>query len=149
MVEALLKFFLFISIFSSNKIALSNLSFSTDIKKLDPSGIILSPGPKHPADSNICLDILKSIPDIPVLGICLGHQAVGYSCSGLINRLSTPVHGKVSNVNIIKKEKLFQNIPEKFSVMRYHSLYISENNFNYCRYNCNLLKFNFIMGNFL
>lgn len=100
-----------------------------DIKKLDPSGIILSPGPKHPADSNICLDILKSIPDIPVLGICLGHQAVGYSCSGLINRLSTPVHGKVSNVNIIKKEKLFQNIPEKFSVMRYHSLYISENNF--------------------
>ena len=100
-----------------------------DIKKLDPSGIILSPGPRHPADSNICLDILKSIPDIPVLGICLGHQAVGYSCSGLINRLSIPVHGKVSNVNIIKKEKLFQNIPEKFSVMRYHSLYISENNF--------------------
>ena len=100
-----------------------------DIKNLDPAGIILSPGPKHPADSNICLDILKSIPDIPVLGICLGHQAVGYSCSGLINRLSTPVHGKVSNVNIIKKEKLFRNIPEKFSAMRYHSLYISENNF--------------------
>ena len=100
-----------------------------DIKNLDPAGIILSPGPKHPADSNICLDILKSIPDIPVLGICLGHQAVGYSCSGMINRLSTPVHGKVSNVNIIKKEKLFRNIPEKFSAMRYHSLYISENNF--------------------
>ncbi len=100
-----------------------------DIKNLDPAGIILSPGPKHPADSNICLDILKSIPDIPVLGICLGHQAVGYSCSGMINRLSAPVHGKVSNVNIIKKEKLFRNIPEKFSAMRYHSLYISENNF--------------------
>ena len=63
-----------------------------DIKNLNPSGIILSPGPKHPADSNICLDILKNIPDIPVLGICLGHQAVGYSYSGMIKRLSTPVH---------------------------------------------------------
>ncbi|MCP1224926.1 aminodeoxychorismate/anthranilate synthase component II [Sebaldella sp. S0638] len=100
-----------------------------DIRELKPSGIILSPGPKHPSDSNICLDILKNISDIPVLGICLGHQAVGYSLSGEINCLDIPVHGKTSNINIIKKEKLFDNIPESFSVMRYHSLYISENNF--------------------
>ena len=100
-----------------------------DIENLSPSGIILSPGPKHPADSNICLDILKNTSDIPVLGICLGHQAVGYSHSGKIECLDIPVHGKISNINIIKKEKIFENIPEKFSVMRYHSLYISENNF--------------------
>ena len=100
-----------------------------DIKKLNPSGIILSPGPKHPSDSNICLDIIKNISDIPVLGICLGHQTIGFSHSGRINRLDIPVHGKISNINIVKKEKLFDHIPESFSVMRYHSLYISENNF--------------------
>lgn len=107
----------------NNKITLQ------EVRKLNPAGIILSPGPKHPADSNICLDILKNITDIPILGICLGHQAVGYSYSGKISCLDIPVHGKVSNINIIKKEKLFENIPEKFSVMRYHSLYISENSF--------------------
>ena len=100
-----------------------------DIKNMNPSGIILSPGPKHPADSNICLEILKNISGIPVLGICLGHQAVGYSYSGKINCLETPVHGKSSSINIIKKEKLYKNIPERFSVMRYHSLYISEEDF--------------------
>ena len=100
-----------------------------DIQKLRPSGIILSPGPKHPKDSNICLDILKNISDTPVLGICLGHQAVGYSYSGKIARLNIPVHGKISNIHIIKKEKLFKNIPDNFFVMRYHSLYISENSF--------------------
>ena len=75
-----------------------------DIKKLNPSGIILSPGPKHPSDSNICLDIIKNISDIPVLGICLGHQTIGFSHSGRINRLDIPVHGKISNINIVKKE---------------------------------------------
>ena len=100
-----------------------------DIKKLNPSGIILSPGPKHPADSNICLDILRNTTEIPVLGICLGHQAVGYTYSGRISRLDIPVHGKTSNINVIKRGKLFENIPENFSAMRYHSLYVSDDNF--------------------
>lgn len=100
-----------------------------EIKKLNPSGIILSPGPKHPENSNICLDIIKNISKIPILGICLGHQAVGYSYSGKIANLAVPVHGKSSGINIIKKGNLFKNIPERFSVMRYHSLYISDRDF--------------------
>ena len=100
-----------------------------DIRNLNPSKIILSPGPKHPEDSNICLEILKNFADIPILGICLGHQAIGYSFTAHIKRLNIPVHGKSSYINIIKQDKLFENIPNKLSVMRYHSLYISEENF--------------------
>lgn len=100
-----------------------------DIKNLSPSRIIFSPGPKHPKDSKICLEILKSYSEVPILGICLGHQAIGYSFSGNIKQLDIPLHGKSSEINIIKANKLFKNIPDSFSVMRYHSLYISDEKF--------------------
>lgn len=100
-----------------------------DIEALSPSKIILSPGPKHPKDSKICLDILRADLDTSILGICLGHQAIGYTHLGNIEHLTAPVHGKLSNINIIEKEGLFNGLPDNFSVMRYHSLYISQDNF--------------------
>ena len=60
-----------------------------EIKKLNPSKIILSPGPKHPKDSGVCLEILKADLGVPVLGICLGHQAIGLSFGAKIKRLAT------------------------------------------------------------
>ena len=99
------------------------------IRELNPDRIVLSPGPKHPKDSGICLEILKNIDNIPILGICLGHQAFGLIFGGKIERLETPLHGKTSEIMVTDKNSiLFKNMPEKFNVMRYHSLYVSEEN---------------------
>ena len=98
-----------------------------EIRKLKPSRIVLSPGPKHPKDSGICLDILQNIDDIPILGICLGHQAIAHVYGGEIKRLENPLHGKTSKISITcENSPLFKNLPHEFSVMRYHSLYVNE-----------------------
>ena len=97
-----------------------------EIKKLNPSKIILSPGPKHPKDSGVCLEILKADLGVPVLGICLGHQAIGLSFGANIKRLDDPLHGKTSFIDVKNKEPLFAGLPERFEVMRYHSLYVDE-----------------------
>ena len=100
-----------------------------EIKILNPSRIVLSPGPKHPKDSGICLEILKNIENTPILGICLGHQAFGLVFGGKIEKLEIPLHGKTSEITVTGKNSiLFKDMPEKFNVMRYHSLYVSEEN---------------------
>ena len=99
-----------------------------EIRKLNPSKIVLSPGPKHPKDSGVCLEILKEIEDIPILGICLGHQAIGYVSGAQIKRMENPMHGKSSEIEVLyDNSKLFRDLPKKFNVMRYHSLYVDEN----------------------
>ena len=99
------------------------------IKILNPSRSVLSPGPKHPKDSGICLEILKNIENTPILGICLGHQAFGLVFGGKIEKLEIPLHGKTSEITVTGKNSiLFKDMPEKFNVMRYHSLYVSEEN---------------------
>ena len=95
-----------------------------EIKALNPSKIILSPGPKHPKDSGVCLDILRANLGIPILGICLGHQAIGLVYGADINVLDTPVHGKISQIHIQQNSLIFNGLPTEFSVMRYHSLYV-------------------------
>ena len=101
-----------------------------DIKKMNPSKIIFSPGPKHPKDSGICLEILNNIDElgnIPILGICLGHQAIGMNFGGKIKRLENPLHGKTSEITVLSGNSvLFKNLPKKFKVMRYHSLYVDD-----------------------
>ena len=67
-----------------------------EITALNPSRIVLSPGPKHPKDSGICLEILQKNTTIPVLGICLGHQAFGLVNGAEIKRMEVPLHGKTS-----------------------------------------------------
>lgn len=100
-----------------------------EIKILNPSRIVLSPGPKHPKDSGICLEILKNIENTPILGICLGNQAFGLVFGGKIEKLEIPLHGKTSEITVTGKNSiLFKDMPEKFNVMRYHSLYVSEEN---------------------
>ena len=100
-----------------------------EIKILNPSRIVLSPGPKHPKDSGICLEILKNIENTPILGICLGNQAFGLVFGGKIEKLEIPLHGKTSEITLTDKNSiLFKDMPEKFNVMRYHSLYVSEEN---------------------
>ena len=97
-----------------------------EIRRLNPSKIVLSPGPKHPQDSGICLEILQSDIAAPILGICLGHQAIGLVHGAKIKRLEKPYHGKTSLIKVSRKEPLFTGLPDKFEVMRYHSLYVDE-----------------------
>ncbi|MBR8465085.1 anthranilate phosphoribosyltransferase [Campylobacter sp. faydin G-140] len=97
-----------------------------EIKNLRPSKIILSPGPKHPSDSGVCLEILKANLDVPILGICLGHQAIGLVNNASIKQLETPLHGKTSLIKILNTEPLFSGLPSEFEVMRYHSLYVDD-----------------------
>ena len=98
-----------------------------EIRALKPSRIVLSPGPKHPKDSGICLEILKEITNIPILGICLGHQAFGLVHGATVKRLEIPLHGKTSVLTVSEPQSvLFKGLPQQFSVMRYHSLYVDK-----------------------
>ena len=98
-----------------------------EIRALNPSRIVLSPGPKHPKDSGICLEILKEITDIPILGICLGHQAFGLVHGATVKRLEVPLHGKTSVLTVTEPQSvLFKGLPQQFNVMRYHSLYVDK-----------------------
>lgn len=99
-----------------------------EIKRLKPNKIILSPGPKHPKDSGICLEILKSDLDMPILGICLGHQAIGLCFNASIKQLAIPQHGKTSRIKVLSSDDIFKGLPSEFEVMRYHSLYVDELN---------------------
>lgn len=96
------------------------------INDLNPDKILISPGPKHPEDSKISLEIINRFgEDIPILGVCLGHQVIATSFGGSVVKSKNPVHGKVSKI-IHDGKTIFKNIPQKFEAMRYHSLVVDE-----------------------
>lgn len=85
-------------------------------------GIIISPGPCTPNEAGICLDLIKALPEeIPLLGVCLGHQAIGQAYGGKVSRAKTIMHGKTSTITHANTG-LFEGLPEQFDVTRYHSL---------------------------
>ena len=91
---------------------------------MDPEAIVLSPGPCTPNDAGICLELIgKASPTIPVLGVCLGHQAIGQAFGGKVVRAPTPVHGKLSEIRH-QGEGVFRGINGPFKATRYHSLVV-------------------------
>ncbi len=91
---------------------------------LQPQAIVLSPGPCTPNDAGICLDLIKAAGSkIPLLGVCLGHQAIGQVYGGTVLRAPSAMHGKLSTIETTGKG-LFAGIPRKFEVTRYHSLIV-------------------------
>ena len=89
-----------------------------------PDAIVLSPGPCTPDDAGICLDLIaKASPTIPILGVCLGHQAIGQSFGGKVVRAPEPVHGKLSTIKH-KGRGVFRGINASFQATRYHSLVV-------------------------
>lgn len=97
------------------------------IKKISPSKILISPGPGRPENAKASLIAIKEFyKKIPILGVCLGHQAIGYLFGAKIIRAKRIMHGKVSIITHDGKT-IFRNLPEKIIATRYHSLVIDEN----------------------
>lgn len=99
-----------------------------EIHKLNVDHIIISPGPGRPEknrDFGICSDIIKEFKEIPILGVCLGHQGIYYNYGGSIIK-NKPIHGKKDTITHDNSE-LFKNIPKDFEIVRYHSLICDKN----------------------
>jgi anthranilate synthase component 2 len=93
-----------------------------EIKELDPECIILSPGPGKPQDAGICVDLVKEFHDkIPILGVCLGHQAICEAFGGEISHAKRLMHGKSSAISL-DYDFIFKGLPSEITVGRYHSL---------------------------
>ena len=106
-----------------------------DIKTVQqkrPSHIVLSPGPCTPYEASLCMDIVRTLgKTIPILGVCLGHQAIGAAFGALITRAKRPVHGKCDRI-VHDTQALFTGIENPLNVGRYHSLVISHEHFPEC-----------------
>jgi len=95
-----------------------------DINVLKPDRICISPGPKSPADAGVSVDVLKQFAGkLPILGVCLGHQAIGAAFGGKVVRAKQVMHGKTSLI-AHTGEGVFKGLPSPFTVIRYHSLAI-------------------------
>ena len=89
---------------------------------LKPQGVLLSPGPCTPNEAGICLDLLATAPDdLPILGVCLGHQAIGQAYGGQVVRAKAIMHGKTSPIEHTGKG-IFEGLPNPVTATRYHSL---------------------------
>lgn len=94
-----------------------------EIEKLNPQAIILSQGPGRPDDAGICLDLIRRFAgNVPILGVCLGHQAICQAFGGKIVHAKHLMHGKTSQVKIVSKSNLFKGIKSGFTAARYHFL---------------------------
>ena len=97
-----------------------------EINNLNPDAIILSPGPGKPEDAGICIDLVNEFYDkIPILGVCLGHQAICTAFGGKISYAKRLMHGKSSEISI-DDDEIFKNLESKITVGRYHSLSLIE-----------------------
>jgi anthranilate synthase/aminodeoxychorismate synthase-like glutamine amidotransferase len=95
-----------------------------EIAALAPTQIVISPGPGRPEQAGITLEVIKRFgPTIPLLGVCLGHQAIGMAFGGSVVRATTPMHGKTSTIKHDGKG-VFAGIASPFTVARYHSLVV-------------------------
>jgi anthranilate synthase component II len=102
---------------------------AADVVKRRPKAVILSPGPCTPNEAGICLDVLRTAPDnLPILGVCLGHQAMGQAFGGEVVRAQSIMHGKVSEVRH-EGRGLFRGLPSPFNATRYHSLAVKRETF--------------------
>jgi anthranilate synthase component 2 len=90
---------------------------------MKPDHIILSPGPGYPKDAGICIDVVRELKgEIPILGVCLGHQAICEAFGAIITHAKKLMHGKQSSIHIANGAKVFHGLPPIIQAARYHSL---------------------------
>ncbi|MEH7884856.1 aminodeoxychorismate/anthranilate synthase component II [Bacillus sp. JJ1609] len=104
----------------------------TQIEQMAPDAIVLSPGPGRPEQAGICVEVIRRFArEIPILGICLGHQAIGYAFGGSVIRANKIMHGKLSKMKH-NDSMLFKSLHQHIEVMRYHSLVIERKTLPEC-----------------
>lgn len=97
------------------------------LKQMEISYIILSPGPGHPKDAGICMEVVKHFAGkIPILGVCLGHQVICEAYGAEVTYAKELMHGKQSEIIVDTKSRLFKGLPESIKAARYHSLAAKE-----------------------
>jgi anthranilate synthase component 2 len=95
------------------------------IAALRPARLVLSPGPCTPAEAGVCIEAIRAFAGkVPILGVCLGHQAIGAALGGEMVRARTQMHGKASEITTDGRG-VYRGLPARFSVIRYHSLAIA------------------------
>jgi len=95
-----------------------------EIERMAPERIVISPGPKTPSEAGICLEVIRSFSgQVPILGVCLGHQAIGQAFGGQVVRAPEIMHGKTSEIAHDGKT-VFSGLPNPFPATRYHSLIV-------------------------
>ena len=115
-----------IKVFRNDKIT------TEEISDLNPDAIILSPGPGKPENAGICIDIVKQFHDeIPILGVCLGHQAICEALGGTVSHAKRLMHGKSSMISL-DYDFIFKGLPSEITVGRYHSLSLVEDTIPDC-----------------
>lgn len=103
-----------------------------EIERMKPERIVISPGPSTPQNAGISNDVIKHFGQkIPVLGVCLGHQCIGYSYGGIVAQAKQIMHGKSSLIHHSNRG-VFAGLPDPFSAIRYHSLVIKREHFPTC-----------------
>ncbi|HXV60345.1 MAG TPA: aminodeoxychorismate/anthranilate synthase component II [Vicinamibacteria bacterium] len=105
--------------------SLSLEELESHLVKMAPHLVVLSPGPGRPEDAGIMLRWLETDPTVPVLGICLGHQALAVAAGGTVDPAPAPVHGRSERIVVSADEPLFELLAPSFHAARYHSLVVS------------------------
>ncbi len=100
-----------------------------EIEALNPEKIIISPGPATPNEAGISLEVIEHFQDrVPILGICLGHQAIAQVFGGKVVQAKNMMHGKTSTIHKSKDTCIFDGLPQEFTMTRYHSLVVENTN---------------------
>jgi anthranilate synthase component 2 len=94
-----------------------------EVLAMNPEGVVISPGPSIPEKAGICVELIRQLGRIPILGVCLGHQAIGAAFGGRVVRAPEPMHGKVGRI-FHEQNGVFAGVPSPFSATRYHSLMV-------------------------
>lgn len=93
-----------------------------EIRALSPQAVILSPGPGRPEDAGVCMDVARTLTDVPILGVCLGHQAICTAFGATVSYAKKLMHGKQSLIGFDTDCPLFRGCPKAMLAARYHSL---------------------------
>lgn len=114
---------------------------------MDPNGIVLSPGPGYPQTAGVCLELIEqaALRNIPLFGVCLGHQAIGHAFGGQVVQCHEIVHGKIGHVTH-DSTSVFASLPSPFKATRYHSLVVDEKSLPACLRVTARLENGLIMG---